>query len=55
MFFAKIPRGGRGFQKNCRGGGGPPISGLITFLQTARRGQAQASLLNLAACRSYNP
>jgi hypothetical protein len=55
MFFEKIPRGGRGFQEKLPGGGGPPISGLITFLQTARRGQAQASLLNLAACRSYNP
>ena len=54
MFFAKIPRGVEAFRKNCLGGG-PPISGLITFLQTARRGQAQASLLNLAACRSYNP
>jgi hypothetical protein len=33
MFFAKIPRGVKGFRKNCLGG--PPISGFIAFLLTS--------------------
>ena len=35
MFFAKIPRGVKDFRKNGRGGGVPPISGLIMFLLTS--------------------
>ena len=35
MFFAKIPRGGQGFQEKLPGGGGPPISGFIAFLLTS--------------------
>ena len=33
MFFAKIPRGGQGFQEKLPGG--PPISGFIAFLLTS--------------------
>jgi hypothetical protein len=35
MFFAKIPRGGQGFQEKLPGGGVPPISGFIAFLLTS--------------------
>ena len=36
MFFAKIPRGGQGFQEELPGGGGgSPISGFIAFLLTS--------------------
>jgi hypothetical protein len=34
MFFAKIPRGGQGFQEKLPGGG-PPILGFIAFLLTS--------------------
>jgi hypothetical protein len=34
MFFAKVARGGQGFQEKLPGGG-PPISGFIAFLLTS--------------------